>query len=326
MTDDITAIVPEVVPTTGLAVSELADAVTKNIEAARSANTRRGYQGDWHRFESWCAAHGVAAMPADPATVAAYATALGEDGKKVATIERALTSIAQAHGLAGKPSPTTDERVRTVLKGIRRRLGRAQRKAQPLLPLDLRVVVKELPTDLRGLRDRALLLVGFSGAFRRSELVAIEVADVEHVDDGLVVTVRRGKTDQEGQGRRVGIPHGRHASTCPVKALAAWLEAAGTKDGPIFREVTRGGVVTEGRASDRAVDRAVKRAVKAAGLDASGYSAHSLRAGFVTAAVRAGKREDRIMAQTGHRSHAVMAGYIREAGMFVDNAAVGLGL
>ena len=265
-------------------------------------------------------------MPASPATVATYATALGEAGRKASTIQRALSAVAQAHGLVGKPSPTSDERVRTVMKGIRRRFGTAQKKAQPLLPLDIRAAIAKMPLDLRGLRDRAMLTIGFAGAFRRSELVALELSDIEHTDDGLVVIIRRSKTDQEGHGRRIGVPFGQYASTCPVKALAAWLEAARIDQGPIFREITRSGTVKENRASDRAVDRAVKRATKLAGLDPKGYSAHSLRAGFVTTAIKAGKRTDRVMAQTGHRSHAVMQGYVREAGLFVDNAAVGLGL
>lgn len=326
MTDEIEAIISVPVSSTALAVAELASAVEKNVEAAKAANTKRAYRGDWSRFETWCSEHGVKPLPASPAAVAAYATWLGEKGRKVSTIQRAVTAISQAHGLAKKPSPITNERVRTVMKGIRRRLGTAQRKAKPLLPLDIRAAFAKMPGDIRGLRDRALIAVGFCGAFRRHELVALDVDDVEHADDGLVVTIRRSKTDQEGHGRRIGIPRGQYPKTCPVRALEAWLKAAGIEEGPVFREIPRCGVVTDRRASDRAVGRAVKRAAKAAGLNPKGYSAHSLRSGFVTAAVRAGKREDRIMSQTGHRSHVVMAGYIQEAGLFTANAAIGLGL
>ena len=193
MSDEIEAIIPEPASSTALAVAELASAVEKNVEAAKAPNTKRAYQGDWSRFEAWCSEHGVQPLPASPAAVAAYATWLGERGKKVSTIQRAVTAISQAHGLAEKPSPTSNERVRTVLKGIRRRLGTAQRKAKPLLPLDIRAAFAKMSDDIRGLRDRALVAVGFCGAFRRHELAALEVEDIEHSDDGLVITIRRSK-------------------------------------------------------------------------------------------------------------------------------------
>ena len=326
MPNDKAAIVPLGPHLEGLVPADLVESVRANIDAALAPATRRAYDSDWRRFTSWCEGRGLGAMPAAAATVASYATDLADAGRSVSTVRRAMASIGQAHRLAGHDSPTADAKVRVVLRGIRRRVGTAPRRAAPLSLVDLRAAVARVPAGLRGLRDRAMLLLGFAGAFRRSELVALDVDDIEQVDEGIVVTVRRSKTDQESEGRRVGIPLGAHAETCPVAALAAWLEAAGIESGPVFLELTRGGALTDRRASDRAVDRLVKRAAKAAGLDPTSYSAHSLRAGFVTAAVKAGKREDRIMAQTGHRSHAVMQGYIREAGIFVDNAAAGLGL
>ena len=187
-------------------------------------------------------------------------------------------------------------------------------------------MVEALPVDARGLRDRALLVVGLAGGFRRSELVALEVADLAFTDDGLVVTVRRSKTDQEGEGATVGLPYGGNPDTCPVRVLRAWLEAHGIESGPAFREVTRAGVVTERPASDRAVDRAVKRAAKAAGLDVDRLSAHSLRAGLATSAARAGKADRAIMRQGRWKSRTMVDRYVREASLFRENAATGIGL
>jgi len=180
-----------------------------------------------------------------------------------------------------------------------------------------------LPETLLGARDRALLLVGFGGAFRRSELVFLDVGDVAFTQDGLEVMLRRSKTDPEGRGRKVGIPFGSQASYCPVRALRAWTKAAGIEDGALFRYVTRYGQVG-GRLTGHAVAKVVKRCAGAAGLDASRYSGHSLRAGLATAAARAGKSERAIMAQTGHRSLTQVRHYVRQGSLFLENAASGL--
>ncbi len=306
--------------------AHLVDALRRNVEAARSDSTRRSYDGDWNRFVAWCKAEELAALSAEPQTVAAYATALEVAGRKVSTIRRAMVAISQAHQLAGHDSPTADGRVREVLKGIARLAGVAQRQARPVLVEDLRAMVRALPDTLRSVRDRAMLVVGLAGGFRRSELVGLDVADLDFVPEGVVVTVRSSKTDQEGAGLRKGLPFGSNIETCPVRTLRAWLDVASIEEGPIFRTVTNAGEVTEGRASSIAVNRAVKRAARAAGLDPEVYSAHSLRAGLVTSAAKAGRRVDRIADMTGHRSEKVLRGYIREGNLFVDNAAAGIGL
>jgi integrase len=186
-------------------------------------------------------------------------------------------------------------------------------------------MVRALPAGLVGTRDRALLLLGFAGALRRSELVALEVADARLTREGLEVTIRRSKTDQEGEGQKVGIPRGEHKDTCPVRAYSAWLEEAGIPEGRVFRSVSRHGAIN-GTMSDRAVALVVKRAALRVGVEAGNLAGHSLRAGLVTAAAAAGVAERAIMNQTRHRSIAVMRSYIRDGSIFRDNAAAAVGL
>ena len=187
-------------------------------------------------------------------------------------------------------------------------------------------MVAGLPEGLLGIRDRALLLVGFAGAFRRSELVGLDIADLDFNHDGLTVTLRRSKTDQEGEGRKVGLPYGSNPSTCPVRSLQAWIEASAIEAGPVFRSVNRHGRLQPDRLSDKAVALVVKRRAEAAGLDPSRYAGHSLRAGLATAAANAGVSERAIMAQTGHRSVQMVRRYIRDGSLFRENAAAKVGL
>jgi integrase len=292
---------------------------------SRSANTIRAYRSDWSAFTSWCASHRVTPLPATPETVASYLAELARD-HKVATITRRLAAIAAAHRLAEVPSPTTHEGVRLVMAGIRRTLGTAPRQVRPILLDDLRAMVGTLGDDLAGVRDRAILLLGFAGAFRRSELVALDVDDLTFSDAGVVVNVRRSRTDQEGAGREVGIPYGTVPVTCPVRALHSWLQVAGITDGPVFRRVDRHGHLGVGRLQPAAVAAVIKRAAQAAGLDPVVFSGHSLRAGLATAAAANGAPEHVIASQTGHKSSAMLRRYIRKATLFQQNAATMAGL
>lgn len=304
-------------------LAPLVKATRGYVEASRSERTREIYSACWSAFEAWCEAHGLQPLPAAPGTVAAYLSARAQDGRKVATLSQALAAISQAHQVAGHASPRTTPLVRETMKGIRRTHGAAPSQKAPLLGAQLRTIARELPATLGGRRDRALLLVGFAGAFRRAELVSLKVRDLAFGQDGVTVTLRRSKTDQEGLGRKVGLPYGATAATCPVRALQAWLEAAAISEGPVFRSVDRHGNV--GLAlSGRDVARIVKRAGGAAGLEASALSGHSLRAGLATTAAKAGKAAHQIMKQTGHRSVAMVNRYIRDADLFSDNAAAGL--
>jgi len=289
---------------------------------ARARATRKAYGADIRHFEGWCRSKGLQAAPASPEAVALY-LADHADALKPATLQRRMSAISQAHKTAGYSSPTADAKVRAVWKGICRQRGTAQAGKAALLPETLRPIIDGLPDGLMGVRDRALLLVGFFGGFRRSELVALDVADVAFTREGLVITVRRSKTDQDGQGLAKALPYMPNPDSCPVRALQGWLEASGIAEGAVFRSINRHGVMG-GRLSDRAVSLVVKRRATSAGIDAGNLSGHSLRAGFATAAAIGGASERAIMAQTGHRSLTVMRRYIRDANLFRENAAAAI--
>jgi integrase len=293
---------------------------------AKAPNTLKAYRIDWAHFSEWCAVHRLECLPAAPNTVALYLSDLART-HKVSTLYRRLSGISQAHQAAGFPTPTTDAQVRLVFQGIRRTLGSAPDQKNAAITVEVRTMVETLSsTSLIGVRDRALLLVGFAGAFRRSELVSLDVADIAFNSDGLVVQLRRSKTDQEGEGRKVGLPFGSNPLTCPVRALRAWLDVAAIASGPIFRSVDRHGNVSAQRLTDQSVALVVKRCARAAGLDWERYAGHSLRSGLATAAAMADVSERAIMAQTGHKSLPMVRRYIRDGSLFRRNAAAAVGL
>lgn len=321
----MTATLPAL-PSAATSLVVLADQARDYAGQAKAANTLRAYRSDWGDFTAWCGAHGLEPLPASPETVALYLAALVDAGRKTSTLRRRLSAISQAHQAAGLESPTRDGRVRLVWSGIRRTHGTAQVGKSPAVTADIRAMVGTLGESLAGVRDRALLLVGFAGALRRSELVGLDVADVEQTREGLVVTVRRSKTDQEGAGRRIGIPYGSNPETCPVRALGAWLEASTIGEGALFRPISRHGALGAGRLTSQSVALVVKRAASSAGLDPAQFAGHSLRSGLATAAAAAGVSERAIMATTGHSSVAMVRRYIREGSLFRENAAASVGL
>ena len=297
------------------------EAGTAYDAAAHADATRTAYTSDAQCWMRWLEGEGVNATGATPAHVAAYLAHLADTGHAAATIDRRLVAIRALYRAAGLEDPTKSDAVTRTRRGIRRTIGTAQREARPVLLEDLCAMLRTLPATLLGARDRALLLVGFAGAFRRAELAGIRAEDLEWSDRGLVVTLRRSKTDQEGAGRTVAIPFARSASRCPVRALRAWLEAAGIASGPVFRSVNRHGKVNDKAITPKAVALVVKRTAEAAGMDADRLSGHSLRAGLATAAAMAGADERSIMQQTGHRSTAMVRRYIRQAEQWTNNAA-----
>lgn len=294
-------------------------------DQARARNTVRAYAADWHCFAGWCAGRRLEALPALPATVGVYLADLAQRAK-VSTLGRRLVAITAAHRRAGHDLDTRHPAIRDTLKGIRRAHGSAQAGKAPALVADLKKMLEALGDGPKAIRDRALLLVGFAGAFRRSELVGLDLADLDFARDGLKVTLRRSKTDQEGAGRLVGVPYGSNPETCPVRCLQAWMEVAGIDQGPVFRAVSKTGIVAEGRLTDRAVSLIVKERAKVAGLDPAKYAGHSLRAGLATSAAAAGASERSIMAQTGHKSVQMARRYIRSGELFRENAAATVGL
>lgn len=303
---------------------EVAERGRGYAEQAKADATLRAYRSDWRHFEAWCAAHGLVAMPATEETVALYVTDMAET-LGTSTLQRRLSSIAQAHKAQGVAVPTKGA-VAFVWQGTKRVKGTAQEGKAPARTDEIRRMVATCEDDMLGARDRALLLLGFAGAFRRSELVALDVEDLEFGSAGLTVTIRRSKTDQEGAGQRVGIPYGSNPETCPVRNVQAWLEAASIAGGSVFRRVNRWGQVADVRLSDRAVALVVKHRAELTGLDPARFSGHSLRAGLATSAAEAGVGERSIMNQTRHKSLPMVRRYIREGNLFRENAAGHVGL
>jgi integrase len=296
-------------------------------DQSRSDNTKRAYTLDWEHFTSWCDQAGAVPVPAEPETVAAYVAQLADAGYAVATISRRLASISQAHKLAGfEQSPARSELVRSTVKGIRRSKGIAQRQAQPATVPILRRLVDTCGDDLMGIRDRALLLLGFAGALRRSELVALNLADLEFTIEGLVVTIRRSKTDQEGAGRQIGIPYGADLTTCPVRSVRAWIAVAELERAPLWPHLDRWEHIGDRPITDRAVALIIKRHAQLADLDPVLFSGHSLRAGLATAAAEAGASTLDIMSQTGHKSQDMVGRYVRRGSLFRGNVAGRVGL
>ena len=320
--DDIVAVTEGGAPA---ALGQEADAVHGYAAASRAASTRLIYDADWQRFQTWCAARGVPPLPADPVVVARFCAGEAEAGRAPATITRRLAAIGWAHKLAGlKPPQHADGggAIAEVMAGIRRsRSAPPAQKAAADADM-LRDMLRACSGDrLRAVRARAVLAIGFAGALRRSELVAIRVEDIRRDAEGIRVVIRRSKADQEGEGAVVAIPHG--ARLRPVAALDTWLAAARVAEGFMFRRIGRAGQVTDEPMSDRAVARLVQAVAKAAGYDPALFGGHSLRAGFITSAARTGASIFKIQEISRHRSLQVLAGYVRDAQVYRDHAGSG---
>lgn len=285
--------------------------VKQYLQASLSPSARRAYSTDIAQFMQW-----GGRIPTTPTRLATY-LAQNADKLSYATLCRRVVAIGRAHKAKQLDSPANAEIVKATLQGIRRTRGAAQRQVAPVLLRDVRNMVRKL-RGLRGIRDKALLLIGFAGAFRRSELVAIQVEDIQLVAEGLVIRLRRSKTDQGGAGRDIAIPYMR-GSCCPVKAVVAWLTKSGITSGALFRRVDRYGHVTGTGLTPQSVALIVKERAKAIGLDSHQLSGHSLRAGFVTSASKCGASSLKIRQQTGHLSDAGVQRYIRDSQLFTDN-------
>ncbi len=297
--------------------SGLSEDVKGYVKDAISPNTRRAYKSDLAHFENW-----GGTIPATKEMVASYladhATTLA-----IATLKRRLASISTAHGALGEESPTSSKLVQTTMRGIRKRHGKPQRQAKPLLVEDLMRIMPLLTDSLKDMRDKALLLIGFAGGFRRSELVGLNVEDIEFVRQGLIITITRSKTDQVGEGRKIGIPFARGVH-CPVLALEEWLGRSGIMEGPVFRPIARHNAVKRVRLSREFVSKIVKKSTERINLNPIYYSGHSLRAGLATSATQAGESSLSIRRQTGHRSDAMLARYVRQGELFEKNAVYSL--
>ncbi|MCJ2080166.1 site-specific integrase [Methylobacterium sp. J-090] len=324
-------------------IQEFADQARGYAALARSANTRRAYAGDVRAFTTWCEARGACPFPASPATVLSYLIDHAGSALKVSTLRRRLIAIREWHVSSGHDLDTASLGFRDAWVGIQREHGQPAVKKRPLMTIELRRAVEILPDTLAGRRDRALILVGFAAALRRSELAALEVTRrdgvswIEERPDGLVIHLGRTKTDQQGAGAEVGVPYGSNPETCPVRNYRAWLKAARLKAGPAFRPVNRHGTLGKGAITGHAVARIVKRAVVAAALAegdtprqaerrAAAYAGHSLRSGLATSAAANDAPGHAIQRQLRHKRFDTTAGYIRSGQLFRQNAAGSAGL
>jgi site-specific recombinase XerD len=291
-------------------------------EKSLSEGTRAAYRSDISVFQGWCEARSVPAAPASPEVVASFAAWQAEQGLRPSTISRRLAAIRMLHRVSGVETPTSSEIVTATMRGIRREHGAAPARKTAATADVVLAMLEHVGDDLKGLRDRTILSLGFATACRRSELASMMAHSVSEVDQGLIITIERSKTDQEGQGHEIAVPRGSRA--CPVAALRAWLSAAGIEDGPLFRRLRRGGHVTEDAISPRTIATVVKTYAALAGLDPDRFAGHSLRSGFCTSACANGATLFRLMDQTRHRSVETVRGYVRRAALFEDHAGEGL--
>lgn len=294
-----------------IGVSPAAQSFVRNSIAEAS---QRAFRSDLARFIAW-----GGTVPTTAETIANYLAAYASTHKP-ATLTRWTASISKAHRLAGQDSPTSAELVRATMRGIRRTYGSDQRRATPISRPNLVSMTAALTHRPSDVRDRALLLIGFAGGFRRSELVALDYDDIVLVDEGLIISIKRSKTDQLGEGRKIGIPYGR-PTLCPVIAFLTWKATTADDKGAVFRPIDRHGNISSTRLSGGAVCSIVRHHAELAGLDPSAFSGHSLRSGLATSAARAGVSSWKIRNQTGHASDAMLARYIRDGEIWLGNAA-----
>ncbi len=294
------------------------DATRAYMQNEKASGTRRAYASDFRIFSDWCRARGISHLPANPEVVATFISSEAATGIRPSTIGRRLAAIRYAHRLAGEPTPTDAELVGVTMRGIRRTVGSAKVKKAPATAPRINDMLQHIPDSLTGKRDRALLLLGFAAALRRSELVALQVSDLELSADGARVLIRRSKTDKEGHGRTVGIPAGGRLGV--VEAVTSWLMASGITSGSIFRPINRHGQVLPAALTGTTVAAIVKAYASRSGLDPATFSGHSLRRGFLTSAAQHGVTLAKMKAVSGHKSTDVLMGYVDDAELFKDHA------
>jgi site-specific recombinase XerD len=299
------------------------------LKSSKSENTKKAYRSDWNLFCKWCNSVKISSIPATPHTISLYISYMADQKKSVSTISRTLTSISQAHEILSFASPTTHPEVVETFKGIRRKLVKIQKKSKALIFSDLKKVISNIEPSFIGKRDKALIFVGWTGALRRSEIVRLNFEDVEFVPEGMIVTIRKSKTDQESIGYKIGIPNASllNKEMCPVSAMKNWLEISDINTGAIF--YTLGPTATSNKffvavdkkvtLSEKSVTKILKKRIKNAGLSEKNYSSHSLRSGFITSMAKCRIPEYEIQLHTRHRSSKALRGYIREGNLFCSN-------
>ena len=295
-----------------------------NLKSSKAINTIRAYKSDFKDFGAFCAKHSFKSLPTDPKIVALYLTYLSGKDAKMSTLRRRLVSIGMMHKLKGHYLDTKHPVIIENLMGIKRTKGSIQRGKKPILINHLKAIVnvidEEKIEEIKKLRDKSIILVGFGGGFRRTELISIDHQDLEFVAEGVKITLRRSKTDQFGEGMVKGLPYFSNEKYCPVTHLKKWIEISNIKDGPVFRRFAKGCSLTSHRLTDQSVVLLIKRYLELAGIDNKNYSGHSLRSGFATVSAESGADERSIMAMTGHKTTQMVRRYIKEANLFKNNA------
>ena len=294
-----------------------------NLKSSKAINTIRAYKSDYRDFGLFCAQNGFKSLPADPKIVSLYLTHLSTKEVKISTLKRRLVSIGVIHKLKGHYLDTKHPSIIENIMGIKRRKGSIQKGKKPLLINYLKQIIDVIDSnnneEIKKFRDRSIILIGFSGGFRRNEIVSLDYEDLDFVTEGLKINLRRSKTDQFGEGAVKGLPYFDNSQYCPVLSLKKWIKVSSIKSGPLFRRFAKGSKLTESRLTDQTVALLIKEYLKLAGIDSENYSGHSLRSGFATSAAESGAEERSIMAMTGHKSTEMVRRYIKEANLFKNN-------
>ena len=304
-------------------IKALHEETLNNLKTSKANNTLRAYRSDFKDFSSFCVKHGFKSMPSDPKIVSLYLTHLSKSSK-ISTLRRRLVSIGVVHKLKGHYLDTKHPVIIENLMGIKRLKGSKQTCKKPILISHLKKIINVINEqdieEIVKLRNKTLILIGFGGGFRRTELISIDHDDVEFVNEGVKIILKRSKTDQYGEGMIKGLPFFSKETYCPVINLKNWLKISKIKTGPIFRRFVKGSILTEHRLTDQSVVLIIKDCLKLAGIENNNFSGHSLRSGFATVAAESGADERSIMAMTGHKTTQMVRRYIREANIFKNNA------
>ena len=305
-------------------IKALQEETLLNLQHSKAINTVRAYKSDFNNFGLFCAKNGFKSLPTEPKIVSLYLTHLSTKNIKISTLKRRLVSIGVVHKLKGHYLDTKHPSIIENIMGIKRRKGSIQKAKKPILINDLKQIINVIDNqnneEIKKLRDRTIILVGFSGGFRRNEITSLNYEDLDFVKEGVKINIKKSKTDQFGEGLVKGIPYFDNLQYCPVISLKKWIDVSNIYSGPLFRRFTKGSSLSVNRLSDQTVALLIKEYTKLAGIDNQNYSGHSLRSGFATSAAESGVEERNIMAMTGHKSSEMVRRYIKEANLFKNNA------
>ena len=305
-------------------IKKLQDETLINLQNSKANNTVRAYRSDFNDFDLFCLKNGFKALPTQPKIVSLYLTHLSTNDSKMSTLKRRLVSLGVIHKLKGLYLDTKHPSIIENIMGIKRRKGSIQRGKKPLLINNLKLIINVIDEqkneEIKKIRDRSIILIGFSGGFRRNEIVSLDFEDLDFVTEGLKISLKRSKTDQFGEGLLKALPYFDNSKYCPVQSLQNWIEISKITTGPLFRRFKKGSKLSENRLTDQTVALLIKEYLKLAGIDSKNYSGHSLRSGFATSAAESGAEERSIMAMTGHKSTEMVRRYIKEANLFKNNA------